>query len=99
MVSPIKKKNLKLVMYLPYDKKDAKVIFKKCCHEKREPTDTLNATCCKIQLSLNVLGRAIVLKSSVHWVKLHCLKNVRIWSFSGLYFPTFRLNTERTGFL
>ena len=27
--------------------------------------------------------------------KYHCLKNVRIQSFSGPYFPVFRLNTER----
>ena len=25
----------------------------------------------------------------------HCLKSVRIWSFSGPYFPAFTLNTER----
>ena len=25
----------------------------------------------------------------------HCVKSVRIWSFSGLYFPSFELNTER----
>ena len=25
----------------------------------------------------------------------HSEKNVRIWSFSGPYFPAFRLNTER----
>ena len=28
--------------------------------------------------------------SNYHWVKV-----VRIWSFSGLYFPKFGLNTER----
>ena len=27
----------------------------------------------------------------------HCVKSVRIWSFSGPYFPTFPLNTERYG--
>ena len=86
-------------MYLPYDKKDTKVISKKCCNEKREPTDTLNATCCKIQLSFDVIGCAIVKKSSVNWVKLPCVKNVRIQTFSGLYFPAFGLNTERYGFL
>ena len=26
-----------------------------------------------------------------------CVKSVRIWSFSGPYFPTFGLNTERRG--
>ena len=26
---------------------------------------------------------------------VHCLKSVRIWSFSGPYFPEFGLNTER----
>ena len=25
----------------------------------------------------------------------HCVKGVRIWSFSGRHFPTFGLNTER----
>ena len=25
----------------------------------------------------------------------HCIKSVRIWSYSGLYFPAFGLNTER----
>ena len=28
---------------------------------------------------------------------LHCVKSVRIRSFSGTYFPAFRLNTERYG--
>ena len=28
---------------------------------------------------------------------LHCVKSVRISSFSGLYFPAFGLNTERCG--
>ena len=28
---------------------------------------------------------------------LHCVKSVRIRSFSGPYFPAFRLNTERHG--
>ena len=27
----------------------------------------------------------------------HCVKSVRIWSYSGLYFPAFGLNTERYG--
>ena len=27
----------------------------------------------------------------------HCVKSVRIWSYSGLHFPTFGLNTERYG--
>ena len=26
---------------------------------------------------------------------LHCVKSVRIWSYSGLHFPAFALNTER----
>ena len=26
--------------------------------------------------------------------KIHCVRSVRIWSFSGPYFPAFRLNTE-----
>ena len=25
----------------------------------------------------------------------HCVKSVRIWNFSGTYFPAFRVNTER----
>ena len=27
--------------------------------------------------------------------RLNCVKSVCIWSYSGPYFPTFRLNTER----
>ena len=27
----------------------------------------------------------------------HCMKSVRIWSYSGPYFPAFGLNTERYG--
>ena len=27
--------------------------------------------------------------------RLNCVKSVCIWSYSGQYFPTFRLNTER----
>ena len=27
--------------------------------------------------------------------KQDCVKNVRVWSYSGPYFPEFRLNTER----
>ena len=26
---------------------------------------------------------------------MHCVKSVRIWSYSGPYYPTFGLNTER----
>ena len=33
---------------------------------------------------------------SVIWIA-HCMKNVRVWSFSGPYFPAFGLNTERYG--
>ena len=33
---------------------------------------------------------------SVIWIT-HCMKNVRVWSFSGPYFPAFGLNTERYG--
>ena len=29
----------------------------------------------------------------------HCVKSVRIWCFSGPYFPPFGLNTERYGSL
>ena len=31
----------------------------------------------------------------VHMVTNHCVKSVRIWSYSGPYFPAFGLNTER----
>ena len=27
----------------------------------------------------------------------HCLKSLRIWSYSGWYFPAFELNTEGYG--
>ena len=30
---------------------------------------------------------------------VHCVKNVRIWSYSGPYFPTFGLNTGDTEYL
>ena len=29
------------------------------------------------------------------FVKVHCVKSVPIWSFSGPYFPAFGLNTQR----
>ena len=29
---------------------------------------------------------------------MHCLKSVRIWSFSRQYFPAFRLNTDQKSF-
>ena len=42
-----------------------------------------------------------------HWAEMdydypfykshHCMKNVRIWSFSGPYFPAFGMYTERYG--
>ena len=28
-----------------------------------------------------------------------CVKSIRIWSFSGPYFPAFRMSTERCGVL
>ena len=34
-------------------------------------------------------------KSENFLVELHCVKSVRIWSFSGPYFLAFQLNTER----
>ena len=53
-------------------------------------------------------GNAVALKSysftkknTLHpnhnrtYVHKHCVKNVHIWSFSGLYFPAFGLNTAR----
>ena len=33
--------------------------------------------------------------SYTHLLSLHCVKNVRIWSFPGPHFPAFGLNTER----
>ena len=30
-----------------------------------------------------------------YWFKFYCVKKVSIWSYSGPYFPAFRLNTER----
>ena len=30
-----------------------------------------------------------------HFTTIHCVKIVRIWSYSGPYFPAFRLNTVR----
>ena len=40
-----------------------------------------------------------IYKSLLSFVKKilvqYCVQSVRIWSFSGLYFPTFGLNTER----
>ena len=35
-----------------------------------------------------------VFMSSNYSLRVHCVKNVQIRSFSGLYFPTFGLNTE-----
>ena len=36
--------------------------------------------------------------SGVHLVlTFHCVKSVRIWSYSGPYFPAFGQNTERYG--
>ena len=32
--------------------------------------------------------------SYTHLLSLHCVKNVRIWSFPGPHFPAFGLNTE-----
>ena len=36
---------------------------------------------------------------STIYIKKYCVKSVRIWSYSGPYFPTFELNTERYGIL
>ena len=33
--------------------------------------------------------------SSTHFMLLHCVKSVRIWSYSGPYFPAFVLNTDQ----
>ena len=30
-------------------------------------------------------------------IPTHCVKSVRIWSYSGPHFPAFGLNTERYG--
>ena len=35
--------------------------------------------------------------SQLDGVNYHCVKGFRIRSYSGLYFPAFRLNTERYG--
>ena len=34
-------------------------------------------------------------KSSSNCLHVHCVKSVRIWSYSGPHFPVFGLNTER----
>ena len=34
-------------------------------------------------------------KMKAYELREHCVKSVRIWSYSGLYFPAFELNTER----
>ena len=51
----------------------------------------------------DTIGSAIKRKPSVTTLllfifltDLHCVKSVRIWSFSGPHFPAFGLNTERT---
>ena len=40
------------------------------------------------------------MRALIHWETLnlfHYVKSVRIWSYSGPYFPTFGPNTERYG--
>ena len=35
--------------------------------------------------------------NNIWLIGYHCMKSVRIWSFSDPYFPAFELNTERYG--
>ena len=56
----------------------------------------------RFMTQLSVLGDFIVCKKfalqTLLWsLEFHCVKNVRIRSFSCQYYPTFRLNTERYG--
>ena len=46
---------------------------------------------------LNTLQKTSCIGSvySHHFQDIHCVKSVRIRSYSGLHFPIFRLNTER----
>ena len=50
-------------------------------------------------LSVNFDSIAMILHklSSIFPQNSHCVKSVRIWSYSGPHFPAFALNTERYG--
>ena len=50
----------------------------------------------RIQNLVKHLRRNCFIKTVSGW-KLHCVKSVRIQSYSGPYFPTFGLNKERYG--
>ena len=47
-----------------------------------------------IRKKLNILHVQLNIQRRLSW-ECHCVKNVRIRSFSGPYFPAFGLNTER----
>ena len=57
----------------------------------------------KLKLTMEIRGNSICfldLKTSIQSTCLeiiHCVKSVRIQSYSGPYFPAFRLNKERYG--
>ena len=36
-----------------------------------------------------------IFQEQIHQMLNHCVKSVRIWSYSGPYFPALGLNTER----
>ena len=49
-----------------------------------------------VPISVYVKGVYASIESRTElWICFHCVKSVLIRSFSGPYFPTFRLNTER----
>ena len=52
---------------------------------------------CKIKILLKVFNDAAFYYLGQSGT--HCVKSVRIWSYSGPYFPTVALNTERCGVL
>ena len=49
-------------------------------------------------VSVNVIAFAVLKRlHNLVSVVFHCVKSVRIWNYSGPYFPTFGLNMEKYG--
>ena len=52
----------------------------------------------KFLLSANIIGASLLepfKRSFIYMMNKHCVTSVHIWSYSGPYFPTLGLETER----
>ena len=75
------------------------IYFRPKCSSQDNNTDKKSECETKVKTNQNLhkIVLCLFIKSNCKRGYYHCVKSVRIRSYSGLHFPTFGLNTERYG--